>query len=184
MESACCLLFYDSLADHRAIDTNVRSMKEAMECLASMVDTGPVPGVMATLQRMLYELEHVVNRNAASSLSISAGNATTTAGQQRQQQQYGGTTRAQETTRPRDPAADVATAAAAAAVPGIPGIPDIALLPHIESGTDQFCMDWSHTLPSMNNLLDDDDLFGPDLGDYWIPPRPYNRGNAPVEQLT
>lgn len=131
---------------------NIRSMKEAMDCLSSMVRTGPVPGVMATLQRMLYELGRV-NTNAASSLPLVTGGAAMTAGQP-------GETCPQTTVPNPDVGAGVAGT--------LPIQQYTFLLPDIQSGTDQFCMNWSHTLPFMN-MDNGDGLFGPDLGDDWVP---------------
>jgi hypothetical protein len=56
IESACCLLFYDSFRDRCAVDSNAASLEEALDCLKKMVLNGPVPGVISTLEQMLLEL--------------------------------------------------------------------------------------------------------------------------------
>lgn len=70
MESACCLLFYDSIRDHGAIETNMASIKEGLASLGQMLDIGPIPGIISTLKQLLTELEQVKS-SESNSLTVS-----------------------------------------------------------------------------------------------------------------
>lgn len=149
VESACCLLFYDSQGDHRTLDTNIACMNEAIDCLSNMVRTGPVSGVISTLQQMLVELEQV-KRTGSLSLPFSR-NVMVTPKQppvtdiQRNEEVPPNTDGALSTQR------------------------QTFLIPlNAKFGADIFDMDWSHTLPFMG-VEHDQDLFALDLGGYFNP---------------
>lgn len=47
------------MRDRTAIDENVVAIKEAMDCLSTLVQTGPVPAITQTLSQLMSELETV-----------------------------------------------------------------------------------------------------------------------------
>lgn len=59
IESACCLLFHDSMRDRITIDENIVAIKEAIDCMSLLVQKGPVPAITMTLAQLLSELETV-----------------------------------------------------------------------------------------------------------------------------
>jgi hypothetical protein len=151
VESACCLLFYDSRRDHRTLDTNIACMNEAIDCLSNMVRTGPVPGVISTLQQMLVELEQV-KRTESSPLSLSR-NAPVTPRQP------------QET----DVQNNLCTELPLSTDGPLPTQRQTSLLSfNAKYGADIFDLDWSHTLP-FKGMEYDQDSFALDIGGYFNP---------------
>lgn len=47
------------MRDRSSIDENVRAIKEGLDCMSTLVQTGPVPAITQTLTQLMTELEMV-----------------------------------------------------------------------------------------------------------------------------
>lgn len=146
------MLFYDSCRDHGALNNNISCIKEAIDSLSDMVRTGPVPGVIATLQQMVVELEQV-ERTGSLSLALSRNVLATS--RQSPDRDVQNALRNEETT------------------PALDGVlstqRQTSFLPFTaQYDADILDMDWSYNLPFMG-MEYDQDLSAKGLGGYFNP---------------